>query len=286
MSSVRIDTALTEATEAMTNSTTARLDAELLLAHVLERPRSYLFTWPERLLDDAQATAFRQLVNRRGNGMPVAYLTGQREFWHLALNVTEATLIPRPDTELLVELALNQLPDQVAIKVADLGTGTGAIALALASERPHWDILAIDKSPEALAVARENAVLNRIANTRFLTGSWCEPLTANSMTMIVSNPPYIASTDPHLKEGDLRFEPISALASGVDGLDDIRQIARQALPCLVPGGWLLVEHGYDQGARVQEILARVGFTEIHTEADLTNHDRVTMGRKPVKPPVT
>ena len=286
MSSVRIDTALTEATEAMTNSTTARLDAELLLAHVLERPRSYLFTWPERLLDDAQAAAFRHLVKRRCDGVPVAYLTGQREFWHLALNVTEATLIPRPDTELLVELALNQLPDQVAIKVADLGTGTGAIALALASERPHWDILAIDKSPEALAVARENAVLNRIANTRFLTGSWCEPLTANSMTMIVSNPPYIASTDPHLKEGDLRFEPISALASGVDGLDDIRQIARQALPCLVPGGWLLLEHGYDQGARVQEILARVGFTEIHTEADLANHDRVTMGRKPVKPPVT
>ncbi len=284
MSRVRIDTALTEATQALSTSTTARLDAELLLAHVLEQPRSYLFTWPERLLDDDRAAAFRQLVKRRRAGVPVAYLTGEREFWHLTLKVTEATLIPRPDTELLVELALNRLTDQAAIKVADLGTGTGAIALALASERPHWDVLAIDKSPEALAVARENAALNRIANTRFLAGSWCEPLMANSMTMIVSNPPYIASADPHLKEGDLRFEPISALASGVDGLDDIRQIARQALPCLVAGGWLLLEHGYDQGGQVQEILARVGFTEIRTEADLANHDRVTLGRKPVKSP--
>jgi len=280
MSSVRIDTALADATRVLTDSATARLDAELLLTHVLEQPRSYLFTWPERLLDDAQATAFRQLVNRRRDGIPVAYLTGQREFWHLTLKVTEATLIPRPDTELLVELALDLLPGQATVKVADLGTGSGAIALALASERPHWEVLAIDKSPEALAVARENASCHRIANTQFLEGSWCEPLAADSMTMIVSNPPYIASADPHLKEGDVRFEPMSALASGADGLDDIRQIARQALPCLIPGGWLLLEHGYDQGAPVRDILAHGGFTDIRTEADLASHDRVTVARRP------
>lgn len=280
MSSARIDTSLTQATQTLASGTTARLDAELLLAHVLNQPRSYLFTWPERLLSDTEATTFWRLVNQRRDGVPVAYLIGQREFWHLTLKVTEATLIPRPDTELLVELALDLQPDQAAIKVADLGTGSGAIALALASERPHWYVVAIDKSSAALAVARENAINNGIPNTKFLEGLWCDSLAAGSMSMIVSNPPYIASADPHLMEGDVRFEPISALASGADGLNDIRQIARQALPCLVPGGWLLLEHGHDQGAAVRDILTCAGFTEIRTETDLANHERVTLAQKP------
>lgn len=286
MSSARIDIVLAQATQALTASTTGRLDAELLLAHLLDKPRSYLFTWPEQLLDSTQIAAFRQLVSRRQAGVPIAYLTGQREFWHLTLKVTEATLIPRPDTELLVELALNPelLPTRqepsASIRVADLGTGNGAIALALASERPHWDVIAIDKSPAALAVARENAASNQIANIRFLEGSWCTPLTRGTMALIVSNPPYIASDDPHLKEGDVRFEPISALASGADGLEDIRQIAKQAVPCLAPGGWLLLEHGYDQGTPVRTILAHAGYTQIRTEADLASHDRVTLARRP------
>ena len=286
MGNTRIDAALAETTQALTTSTTGRLDAELLLAHVLDKPRSYLFTWPEQLLDSTQVAGLRQLVSRRQAGVPVAYLIGQREFWHLTLKVTEATLIPRPDTELLVELALNpellswQEPS-ATVRVADLGTGSGAIALALASECPHWDIVAIDKSPAALAVARENAANNRITNTRFVEGSWCTPLAQNTMSLIVSNPPYIADDDPHLKEGDVRFEPISALTSGIDGLKDIRQIAQQALPCLVPGGWLLLEHGYDQGAQVQTILAQVGYTQIRTEADLADHDRVTAARRAV-----
>ena len=284
MGNIRIDAALAETAQALATSTTGRLDAELLLAHVLDKPRSYLFTWPEQLLDGTQAAELRQLVSRRQAGVPVAYLIGQREFWHLTLKVTEATLIPRPDTELLVELALNpellswQEPS-ATIQVADLGTGSGAIALALASERPHWDVVAIDKSPAALAVARENAANNRIMNTRFVEGCWCSPLTQNTMSLIVSNPPYIADGDPHLKEGDVRFEPISALTSGIDGLEDIRQIAEQALPCLVPGGWLLLEHGYDQGAKVQTILAQAGYTQIRTEADLAGHDRVTAARR-------
>ena len=285
MSSARIDVVLAQASQALAASTTGRLDAELLLAHVLDKQRSYLFTWPEQLLDCAQVSAFRQLVSRRQTGVPVAYLTGHREFWHLTLKVTEATLIPRPDTELLVELALNpellsgQEPSAI-IRVADLGTGTGAIALALASERPHWDIVAIDKSPEALAVARENAANNQIANILFLEGSWCAPLTQGALNLIVSNPPYIASDDPHLKTGDVRFEPIPALASGADGLEDIRRIAKQSLPCLVPGGWLLLEHGYDQGALVRAVLAHAGFGQIRTEADLAGHDRVTLARRP------
>ncbi|WP_422489028.1 peptide chain release factor N(5)-glutamine methyltransferase [Endozoicomonas sp. ALE010] len=285
MSSARIDTALAEASRMLSASPTPRLDAELLLAHVLHKPRSYFFTWPEALLTSEQMAQLVKLVDQRKAGHPIAYLIGQREFWSLQLKVTEATLIPRPDTELLVELALglDSTPDQnteSTMKVADLGTGTGAIALALAKERPNWEVTAIDKSPDALAVAAENAVINDIRNTVFIEGSWCSPLAEGSMDMIVSNPPYICSNDPHLKEGDVRYEPLSALVSGVDGLDDIRVIAEHSLQSLKPGGWLLLEHGYDQGSPVQTILSRAGFTQIRTETDLAGHDRVTLARKP------
>lgn len=289
MSSARIDTSLAEASRMLSASPTPRLDAELLLAHVLDRPRSYFFAWPEALLTTGQMDQFLQLIDQRKAGHPIAYLTGQREFWSLQLKVTEATLIPRPDTELLVELALGLAlnPEsspaqntQSTIKVADLGTGTGAIALALAKERPHWEVTAIDISPEALAIATENAIINGIRNTVFIEDSWCSPLAKGSMDMIVSNPPYIRSNDPHLKEGDVRYEPLSALVSGIDGLDDIRVIAEQSLQSLKPGGWILLEHGYDQGKPVLTILSQAGFTQIRTETDLSGHDRVTLARKP------
>ncbi|USE35149.1 peptide chain release factor N(5)-glutamine methyltransferase [Endozoicomonas sp. SCSIO W0465] len=289
MSSARLDTALAEASRMLSVSPTPRLDAELLLAHVLDKPRSYFFTWPEALLTSEQMDQFVKLIAQRKAGHPIAYLTGQREFWNLQLKVTEATLIPRPDTELLVELALalplnlgstNNQNTGPKTKVADLGTGTGAIALALAKERPVWQVTAIDKSPDALVVAAQNAVINGIRNTVFIEGSWCSPLTKCLMDMIVSNPPYIRSNDPHLKEGDLRYEPLSALASGIDGLDDIRDIAGQSIQCLKPGGWILLEHGYDQSHPVRTILSRAGFTQIRTETDLAGHDRVTLARKP------
>ncbi len=288
MGKSRIDTSLAEASRMLSASPTPRLDAEILLSHVLDKPRSYIFTWPEALLTGEQMDRFLKLINQRKEGHPVAYLTGQREFWSLKLKVTEATLIPRPDTELLVELALGlalnhaSQPGQMKaskVKAADLGTGTGAIALALAKEQPDWEVTAIDKSPEALAVATENAAINNIRNTVFLEGSWCSPLAKGSMDMIVSNPPYIRSNDPHLNDGDVRYEPRSALISGADGLDDIRTIAEQALQSLKHEGWLLLEHGYDQGGPVQAILSRAGFTQIRTETDLAGHDRVTLARK-------
>lgn len=284
MSNVRIDSALAEASRMLSASPTPRLDAELLLAHTLSKPRSYFFTWPEKQLTEDQLSSFRGLIEQRQAGVPVAYLTGYREFWSLQLKVTEATLIPRPDTELLVELALSPslLKGKISqINVADLGTGTGAIALALAKERPEWAITAIDKSPNALDVARENATANEIGHVDFHEGSWCSPLTGSSMDIIVSNPPYIRSDDPHLKEGDVRYEPLTALISGTDGLVDIRTIARESLLTLKPGGWLLLEHGYDQGSAVQNILSMTGFTHIRTEADLAGHDRVSLAQKPI-----
>ncbi|KEI70861.1 peptide chain release factor N(5)-glutamine methyltransferase [Endozoicomonas elysicola] len=283
MSNTRIDSSLAEASRMLSASPTPRLDAELLLAHTLNKPRSYFFTWPEALLTTEQLTSFQDLVEQRKSGVPVAYLTGFREFWSLQLKVTEATLIPRPDTELLVELALdpNLSKEKVSgIRVVDLGTGTGAIALALAKERPVWKITAIDKSAEALAVARENAISNGIRNVDFMEGSWCSPLSEASIDMIVSNPPYIRNDDPHLNEGDVRYEPMTALSSGSDGLDDIRTIASESLLTLKPGGWLLLEHGYDQGKAVQNILTLEGFTQIRTEVDLAGHDRVSLAQKP------
>ncbi len=279
MSAFRIDTVLAAATHQLHASPTPRLDAELLLSHTLNKPRSYLFTWPETLLNTAQREQFQQLITQRQKGVPIAYLTHERAFWNLQLKVTHATLIPRPDTERLVELALSQtLPERAA--VADLGTGTGAIALALAKERPKWSLTAIDKSPDALTVAKENARYNDIDNVTFLQGSWCEPLANTTVDMIVSNPPYIRDDDPHLHSGDVRHEPRSALASGADGLQDIRLIASTAQPILKPGAWLLLEHGFDQGEEVQAILSHCGYQHVCTEVDLAGQDRVTLAQKP------
>ena len=276
--SFRIDILLSRATSELSQSETPRLDAELLLAHILHKPRSYFFTWPEKELSEKEYRAYERLVEQRKQGTPVAYLTGQREFWSLRLKVTEATLIPRPDTERLVELALaKSLP--ASARVVDLGTGTGAIALALGRENPRWQITAVDKSPEAAAVARENASSHQIHNVTVLEGSWCEPLIHKPVDMIVSNPPYVRSDDKHLQQGDVRFEPVTALASGPDGLDDIRVIARQGYETLKSGGYLLLEHGFDQGRAVQRILRDAGFEEVKTDRDLSGHDRVTSGRR-------
>ena len=278
----RVDVLLHDAASLLSSSqpagNTARLDAELLLCHVLDKPRSFLFSWPDHELGDSQYNQFRELLEKRRTGTPVAYLLGERDFWTLKLNVSPAVLIPRPDTELLVELALGrELPDNAC--VADLGTGTGAIALALASEKPGWTVYAVDKFPDALEVARGNATRNNLDTVQFLQGSWCEPLPESQLDMIVSNPPYIRSDDVHLDQGDVRFEPRTALASGADGLDDIRLITSQAREKLKAGGWLLFEHGYDQGASIWQLMLEAGFSDISTQTDLAGHDRVSLGRK-------
>ena len=258
----------------------ARHEAELLLLHALQRPRSWLFAHATDPIDLAERERFNALLARRGAGEPVAYITGQWGFWTLQLEVSPATLIPRPETELLVEQALARLPADRQSKVADLGTGSGAIALALASERPLAHVLATDFSAEALAVATRNAARNSVANVAFAQGSWYAPLQGRRFDLIASNPPYIASDDPHLVRGDLRFEPASALASGQDGLDDIRLIADGAIAHLLPGGWLLLEHGWDQGAAIRALLQQAGLNEVETVLDLEQRDRVTLGRRP------
>ncbi|MGF0669902.1 peptide chain release factor N(5)-glutamine methyltransferase [Stenotrophomonas maltophilia] len=260
----------------------ARHEAELLLLHVLERPRSWLFAHATDPLAANDQAAFESLLARRVAGEPVAYLTGRRGFWTLDLEVDPATLIPRPETELLVELALERLPPDQALQLADLGTGSGAIALALASERPRAQVLATDASPGALAVAARNAARHELDNVRFAEGGhdWYAPLQGVRFDLIASNPPYIASNDPHLEQGDLRFEPSTALASGMDGLDDIRRIVDGGQAHLRPGGWLLIEHGWDQGAAIRALFDATGFAEVQTVQDLEQRDRITLGRRP------
>ncbi|HDS1223619.1 protein-(glutamine-N5) methyltransferase, release factor-specific [Stenotrophomonas maltophilia] len=260
----------------------ARHEAELLLLHVLDRPRSWLFAHATDPLAANDQAAFEALLARRVAGEPVAYLTGRRGFWTLDLEVDPATLIPRPETELLVELALERLPPGRALQLADLGTGSGAIALALASERPQAQVLATDASPGALAVAARNAARHELRNVRFAEGGhdWYAPLQGARFDLIASNPPYIASDDPHLEQGDLRFEPATALASGPDGLDDIRRIIGGGQAHLVPGGWLLIEHGWDQGEAIRALFDTAGFAEVQTVQDLEQRDRITQGRRP------
>ncbi|MET0583000.1 MAG: peptide chain release factor N(5)-glutamine methyltransferase [Pseudoxanthomonas sp.] len=254
-------------------------DARLLLAHALGKPTSWLYAHANDDIDVASSQLYRRLVDDRVAGQPVAYLTGTRGFWSLELEVTPDTLIPRPETELLVELALARLPRGIASGIADLGTGSGAIALAIGSERPEAKVVATDASERALAVARRNALRNRIANVEFRHGSWFGPLADERFDLIASNPPYVAEGDPHLLQGDLRFEPASALSSGRDGLDDIREIVANAGDHLMAGGWLLMEHGLEQGAAIRVLLEEARFAEVATERDLESRDRVTLGRK-------
>jgi release factor glutamine methyltransferase len=254
-------------------------DARLLLAHALGKSPAWLIAHADEALEQDALGRFDALVESRIDGRPVAYLVGRRGFWTLDLAVTSDTLIPRPETELLVELALSRIPHGAASRIADLGTGSGAIALAIAIERPRCSVVATDASEAALQVAQGNARDNAIANVQFRHGSWFAPLAGERYDLIVSNPPYIAAGDPHLAEGDLRFEPATALSSGSDGLDDIREIVSSAEGFLADSGWLLLEHGLDQGAAIRELFEAAGFVEIATERDLESRDRVTLGRR-------
>lgn len=260
------------------DSPSARLDAELLLAHVLGKSRSYLHTWPERELSAEQCQTYAEHLQRRRQGEPVAYILGRQGFWSLDLEVAAHTLIPRPDTELLVETALQLLP-ATPVQVLDMGTGTGAIALALASERPAWQATGVDRVAEAIALAERNARQLRLSNVRFHQSHWFSALQGQRYGLIVSNPPYIRAGDPHLSQGDVRFEPGSALVAGEDGLDDIRQIIAQAPAYLQDAGWLLLEHGYDQAEAVRTLLGESGFIEVESRRDYGGHERISLGRR-------
>ncbi|WP_426152200.1 peptide chain release factor N(5)-glutamine methyltransferase [Pseudomonas sp. DC3000-4b1] len=260
-------------------SPTARLDAELLLAAALGKNRSYLRTWPERIVNSEAAQLFASYLQRRRLGEPVAYILGQQGFWSLDLEVAPHTLIPRPETELLVELALACVPRPEA-RTLDLGTGTGAIALALGRERAGWKVVGVDRVEAAVALAERNRERLGLTNVSIRASHWFSALQGERFDLIVSNPPYIRQQDPHLSAGDVRFEPASALVSGSDGLDDIRQIIAAAPEHLLPEGWLLLEHGYDQAAQVRELLACHGFEQIESREDLSGHERVTLGRLP------
>ena len=253
-----------------------RADADALLCHLLGCRRSYLMTWPERELDAAQQATLEGWLTRRLAGEPVAHLVGEREFWSLPLKVSPATLIPRPDTEVLVEQALARLPAGPCA-LLDLGTGTGAIALALKSERPDATVWAVDRMPEAAALARHNSTALGLPII-VRDGSWFEPLEdAPRFDLIVSNPPYIDGADPHLAEGDVRFEPRSALVADEQGLADIRRIVAQAPAHLAPGGWLLLEHGWSQGEAVRQLLLQHGYQQVETVRDYGDNERVTLG---------
>ena len=261
------------------NSDSPKLDCELLLCHALEVDRTWLRTWPENQVSSAQQSLFISLLDQRIEGMPIAYLVGSRGFWSMDLKVSSDTLIPRPETELLIEIALNlNLPRHGC--GLDLGTGTGAIALALASERQDMQWIAVDSQSGAVELAQANCDHQQLANVTIFQSSWFDALKAtnNTFDLIVSNPPYIAADDPHLVVGDVRFEPSSALVSGADGLDDIKIIISQSPAYLNTDGWLLIEHGYNQGQAVRDLLFDAGFSKVATHKDYNHLDRVTLGQ--------
>lgn len=260
-------------------SDSPQLDCELLLCHVLEVDRTWLRTWPESQVSSAQKSLFIALLDQRVEGMPIAYLIGSRGFWSMDLKVSSDTLIPRPETELLIEIALNlNLPRNGC--GLDLGTGTGAVALALASERHDMQWIAVDSQSGAVELAQTNCKHQQLTNVTICQSDWFDALQAtnNTFDLIVSNPPYIAADDPHLVEGDVLFEPPSALVSGADGLDDIKIIISQSSAYLNTNGWLLIEHGYNQGQAVRDLMCTAGFSEVVTQQDYNHLDRVTLGQ--------
>lgn len=273
--------ALREATTRLSASDleSARLDAELLLCEAASTNRAALIAWPERTLQPAQQARFRQLLERRARGEPIAHILGRREFWGLELEVTAQTLIPRPDTELLVECTLAALPARHPVVCADLGTGSGAVAAALAHERPDWTLIAVERCAGAAAIAARN--IRRLGRQRgpgqalVVRADWLRAIAPASLDAIVSNPPYVREDDPHLQRGDLRFEPRHALTPGRLGLEAIRAIVTQASSRLRPGGWLAIEHGWDQADPVRGLLRRAGFESLSTHRDLAGHERVT-----------
>lgn len=271
---------LREGALALSDGDSPRLDAELLLCHLLKKPRSHLFAWPDKAVTDDTVADFHALITRRAAGVPVAHLTGSREFWSLELNVSADTLVPRPDTELLVELALNEIRERSIRSVLDLGTGSGAIALALAHECPQLAVTATDASEAALVIARSNAERHQLQRVRLLHGDWYQPVSGEQFELIVSNPPYIAAGDPDLDADAFAHEPHSALIAADDGLADIATIANGATEHLQPGGLLLVEHGWKQGAAVRKLFDSAGLIDVKTHSDLAGRERATTGRAP------
>lgn len=269
---------LSAATAKLQASESARLDAEILLALSLDQPRSYLYSHPEQAVSDDTLVTFNTLMEKRQAGTPVAYLTGRQEFWSLPLTINETVLIPRPETELLVEQALLKIPADTPHTIADLGTGSGAIALAIASERPLCQVFAVDLVLPGLLLAKQNAQQAGLNNIHFLCTDWGNALKTRSLDMIISNPPYIAESDPHLTMGDVRFEPRLALVAGPEGLDDIQQIIKQSMTTLKADGWLLLEHGYEQQEAIAGLLQEHNYTGITGCNDLAGLPRVSLGQ--------
>jgi len=274
---MRFDQWLKQAIERLSNGESPKRDAEILLGFVTGKTRSYILAFGETVLSPEQAQQLEHLLARRERGEPVAYLVGEREFWSLPLEVSSATLIPRPDTECLVEKALSLLP-ATACRVLDLGTGTGAIALALASERSDSQFIGVDYSADAAALAQRNATRLNLTNASFVTGSWFEPVAGQQFALIASNPPYIDEADPHLSQGDVRFEPASALVASEQGLADLRHIVEYAPDHLIHEGWLIMEHGWQQGEAVRQLLTARGFAQVATQKDYGNNDRISFGQ--------
>ena len=272
---------LTEARTTLT-SPDARLEAELLLEAICAISRSRQFSHPDEQLREDQFEQYKSALERRLSGEPLAHITGRRGFWDVDLRVTPDVLIPRSDTEILVEQALQRIPYNARWQIADLGTGSGAIAIVIARERPQCELTATDNSAAALALARENATALGVNNISFVAGSWGQPLKLRQFDVILSNPPYIRTDDPHMLRGDLPAEPIQALVSGSDGLDAIRRIIEDSATSLKPNGWLLLEHGYDQAAEVSALLQHAEFNEIYTQKDYGGNSRVTGGRRQIE----
>ncbi|MBB1073372.1 peptide chain release factor N(5)-glutamine methyltransferase [Rhodoferax sp. 4810] len=259
----------------------ARLDAEVLLTYVIRSTRTTLFAWPQRSLIPDQCQQFANLIDRRCAGEPVAYLIGQREFWGIELTVSPATLIPRPDTELLVTWALNQFPIGAPCCCLDLGTGSGAIAIALATERPKWQMIALDNARAALKIAAGNSQRLQLNQVQFIQGDWLNSIAAQCCDLVVANPPYIAVNDPHLQCGEVRFEPQTALVAGQDGLAAIDCIIADLMRCLKPGGWVAIEHGWQQAAAVRQRFIHCGLINVASERDLAGIERITVGCRAV-----
>lgn len=258
-------------------SDTPRIDAEVLMQHLLQRPLAWLLSHGDCQADSHHIKTYFELTARRQNGQPIAYITGHKEFWSLDLWVSEDVLIPRADTETLVEQALQKIEPATAVKILDLGTGSGAIALALAKERPLAEVLAVDSSPAALKLAQQNAQASSLGNVQFLVSDWFSNIEPQRFNLIAANPPYVASLDPHLEQGDLRFEPSAALIGGDDGLDDIRQIVAVAPDYLEPGAHLIVEHGHDQADAVAALFSQAGFGDVTLSLDLNSLPRCSLG---------
>ena len=274
-----IKQALAQANTLQQVSESWKLDAELLLAEAIEQSREYLFTWPSQELTQSQLKKFDDYCCRRRTGEPIAYILGKQAFWDFELIVNPSVLIPRPETELLVETALELLDNSATAVVLDLGTGSGAIALALAANNKHWAVTAVDSSASALGVAADNAELLELSNIEFIQTSWCDGLPTDHFDLIAANPPYVEAGDKHLNEGSLSFEPIAALVACESGLADIRAVAEQSRHCLKKNSWLLIEHGFQQKLAVEKILVDTGYANIECVKDLAGLDRLTKARR-------